>query len=89
MILFTVTSILGTVFLWYTYFEIKMNLNKSDQHLVLTDSLRNEKAFFWYSIIATVITVSCPGQNNLNCFSVLGCYIVNCDSNEKTSKLFG
>ncbi|XP_063922141.1 choline transporter-like 1 isoform X2 [Zophobas morio] len=57
MILFTVASILGTAFLWYTYFDIKNNLDKTNQNLMLLESVRNERAFLWYSIVATVITV--------------------------------
>lgn len=58
MILFTLTSIGGTSFLWYTYFDIKYNLDHTRQSMWLWESARNEDAFFWYSIVATVITVS-------------------------------
>ncbi|XP_008197900.1 choline transporter-like 1 [Tribolium castaneum] len=57
MILFTIASILGTAFLWYTYFDIKYDLDKTNKHMLLMESIRNETAFLWYSIIATVITV--------------------------------
>jgi solute carrier family 44 protein 1 (choline transporter-like protein) len=57
MILFTVASILGTIFLWYTYFDIKYDLDRKDKNILLIESIRNETAFLWYSIIATVITV--------------------------------
>lgn len=57
MILVTIASIGGTAFLWYTYFDLKHNLNKTDKDMWLLETVRNETAFFWYSIIATVITV--------------------------------
>lgn len=57
MILFTISSIGGTAFLWYTYFDIKHNLDHTRQSMWLWESARNEDAFFWYSIVATVITV--------------------------------
>lgn len=58
MIGFTVAGIGGTAYLWYTYFDIKRNLDKTPEHLWLLESVNNEKAFLWFSIIATVITVS-------------------------------
>lgn len=57
MVAVTIASIAGTVFLWYTYFDIKHNLDKTNRDLWLLESVRNETAFFWYSIIATIITV--------------------------------
>lgn len=56
MILVSVASVAGTAFLWYTYFNIKYNLDNTKRPLLL-ESIRNETAFEWYSIIATVITV--------------------------------
>lgn len=59
MILVTISSIGGTCYLWYTYFDIKYTLDavvKKKENLLL-ESVRNESAFFWYSIVATVITV--------------------------------
>lgn len=58
MIGFTIASIGGTSYLWYTYFDLKYNLDKTRDYMVLTESVRNETAFLYYSIIATVITVS-------------------------------
>lgn len=58
MIGFSVASIGGTAYLWYTYFDIKNNLDKTPKHMLLSESVKNETAFFWYSVIATVITVS-------------------------------
>ncbi|XP_066145764.1 choline transporter-like 1 [Euwallacea fornicatus] len=60
MIGFAVASIGGTAYLWYTYFDIKRNLDKvakAEKYSILVESIRNETAFFWYSIVATVITV--------------------------------
>lgn len=57
MILVTIASIGGTGFLWYTYYDIKCNLDKTKKDVMLLESIRNETAFLWYSIIATVITV--------------------------------
>lgn len=61
MIGFTIASLGGTAYLWYTYFDIKHSLDKTEQaekYSILVESVRNETAFFWYSIVATVITVS-------------------------------
>ncbi|CAH0554777.1 unnamed protein product [Brassicogethes aeneus] len=57
MIGFSIASIGGTGFLWYTYFDLKHNLDKTNENMLLLESARNETAFFWYSIVATVITV--------------------------------
>lgn len=58
MIGFFVASIAGTGYLWYTYYDIKHNLDKTPKYMILLESARNETAFLWYSIIATVLTVS-------------------------------
>lgn len=58
MILVTLASIGGTGFLWYTYYDIKYNVNHTSKFQILSETLRNETAFFWYSVVATVITVS-------------------------------
>lgn len=61
MIGFTIASIGGTAYLWYTYFDIKQGLDKAEQtekYSILVESVRNETAFFWYSIVATIVTVS-------------------------------
>lgn len=57
MILVSIASVVGTGFLWYTYIDIKYNLDHTRKHMLLLESVRNETAFFWYSIVATVITV--------------------------------
>lgn len=58
MIGFFVASIAGTGYLWYTYYDIKHSLDKTPKYMILLESARNETAFLWYSIIATVLTVS-------------------------------
>ncbi|XP_003700774.2 choline transporter-like protein 1 [Megachile rotundata] len=57
MILVTVATIVGTVLLWWTYIEIKRTLDKTDPNQLLEESVRNERAFLAFSIIATIITV--------------------------------
>lgn len=57
MILVSIATIAGTIFLWYTYFDIKNNLDKVPKNTLLLESVRNETAFLWYSIVATIITV--------------------------------
>lgn len=57
MILVSITTIAGTAFLWYTYFDIKYNLDRVPKSTLLLESVRNETAFLWYSIIATIITL--------------------------------
>ncbi|XP_057653287.1 choline transporter-like 1 [Diorhabda carinulata] len=57
MIGFTIAGLGGTAFLWYTYFDIKYHLNKTAKFMLLSESVRNETAFLWYSIIATIIMI--------------------------------
>ncbi|XP_077285195.1 choline transporter-like 1 [Arctopsyche grandis] len=57
MIVVSISCILGTALLWYTYYEIKHGLREMPDNMILLESLRNEKAFLWYSIIATILTV--------------------------------
>ncbi|CAB3252104.1 unnamed protein product [Arctia plantaginis] len=57
MILVSITSIVGTGLLWYTYHELRTKQKNFDNHTYLSESLKNESAFLWYSIIATIITV--------------------------------
>ncbi|KAJ8976180.1 hypothetical protein NQ317_002229 [Molorchus minor] len=57
MIGFSIAGIAGTAYLWYTYYDIKYNLDKIPTHMLLSESVRNETAFFWYSIVATIITL--------------------------------
>lgn len=48
----------GTALLWITYYDIKRKLDAMNQNEVLVESVRNETAFLYLAIIATVITVS-------------------------------
>ncbi|XP_050304964.1 choline transporter-like 1 [Anthonomus grandis grandis] len=60
MIGFALASIGGTAYLWYTYIDIKRNLDHTElnaKYSVLVESVRNETAFLWFSIIATIITI--------------------------------
>lgn len=56
MILVSIASVAGTALLWYTYHELKSK-HKTYEIAYLSESLKNETAFLWYSIIATIITV--------------------------------
>ncbi|XP_021343598.1 choline transporter-like protein 1 isoform X3 [Mizuhopecten yessoensis] len=60
MALAIVGSVVATVFLWWTYADIKsdMDLKKETKRIPLLDvEVDNEKAFLIFSIIATVLTV--------------------------------
>ncbi|KAF7279149.1 hypothetical protein GWI33_007561 [Rhynchophorus ferrugineus] len=60
MIGFAIASIGGTAYLWYTYFDIKHSLDKTEaneKYSMLLETVRNETAFWWYAIIATILTV--------------------------------
>ncbi|XP_018324863.1 CTL-like protein 1 [Agrilus planipennis] len=57
MVLVTVACVAGTAFLWYTYFDIKRGLDSADGNYILMQIARNETAFCWFSIIATIITI--------------------------------
>lgn len=48
----------GTILLWWTYIDIKKTLDKTNPNQLLEESVRNERAFLAFSIIATFITVS-------------------------------
>lgn len=47
----------GTVLLWWTYIDIKRTLDKTNPNQLLEESVRNERAFLAFSIVATIITV--------------------------------
>ncbi|CAD1481259.1 unnamed protein product, partial [Heterotrigona itama] len=47
----------GSALLWWTYIEIKRTLDKTNPNQLLEESVRNERAFLAFSIIATIITV--------------------------------
>ncbi|XP_038210134.1 choline transporter-like 1 isoform X2 [Zerene cesonia] len=58
MIIVSIASVAGTALLWYTYHELRTKQRDfSDTTAFLAESFKNEKAFLWYSIIATIITV--------------------------------
>ncbi|KOX69985.1 CTL-like protein 1 [Melipona quadrifasciata] len=57
MILVSVSTIAGSALLWWTYIEIKRNLDKTNPNQLLEESVRNERAFLAFSIVATIITV--------------------------------
>jgi len=54
------TSPAGTAFLWWTYVDIKSELDREEAiKLPLLDvDINSERAFLVYSIVATVLTVS-------------------------------
>ncbi|XP_059062134.1 choline transporter-like 1 [Achroia grisella] len=56
MIVVSIVSVAGTALLWYTYYELRTK-QKEFATSFLSESLKNEKAFLWYSIIATIITI--------------------------------
>ncbi|KAK2583579.1 hypothetical protein KPH14_009523 [Odynerus spinipes] len=57
MILVSIASIAGTGLLWWTYIGIKCTLDKTNPNQLLEESVRNERAFLVFSIIATIITI--------------------------------
>ncbi|KAG6464805.1 choline transporter-like 1 isoform X2 [Manduca sexta] len=57
MIIVSIVSVAGTGLLWYTYHELRTQQRSFADTPFLAESLKNEKAFLWYSIIATIITV--------------------------------
>ncbi|KAL0840483.1 hypothetical protein ABMA28_015727 [Loxostege sticticalis] len=57
MIAVSIVSVAGTALLWYTYHELKTKQRDFSGTHFLAESLKNEKAFLWYSIIATIITL--------------------------------
>ncbi|XP_014205410.1 CTL-like protein 1 [Copidosoma floridanum] len=56
-ILVVIASLAGTGLLWYTYVDIKHQLDSTPPEELLEESVRNEKAFLILAIIASVITV--------------------------------
>ncbi|XP_014482169.1 PREDICTED: CTL-like protein 1 [Dinoponera quadriceps] len=57
IVLVSIACVGGTVLLWWTYIDIKKTLDKTDPNQLLEESVRNERAFLAFSIIATVITI--------------------------------
>ncbi|KAI5645199.1 plasma-membrane choline transporter domain-containing protein [Phthorimaea operculella] len=56
MILVSIASVAGTALLWYTYHELRTGKKDFSGTAFLSEALKNEQAFLWYSIIATIIT---------------------------------
>jgi hypothetical protein len=50
--------LVGTGLLWWTYADLKHQLDNTPESEILKESVQNESAFLVYSIIATVITVN-------------------------------
>lgn len=50
--------LVGTGLLWWTYADIKHQLDNTPESETLKESVQNESAFLVYSILATVITVN-------------------------------
>lgn len=91
MILVSIASIGGTAFLWYTYIDIKYNLDHSKKPLLI-ESIRNETAFFWYSITATIITVNYvkfTSQSKSQLYICIGNYSHPRGCNAQKSRLLG
>ncbi|GAB1859117.1 Choline transporter-like protein [Camponotus japonicus] len=57
IILVSIACTGGTILLWITYIDIKKTLDKTDPNELLEESVRNERAFLAFSIIATIITI--------------------------------
>ncbi|KAF5275854.1 hypothetical protein FQR65_LT04092 [Abscondita terminalis] len=59
MILVSIACVVGTAFLWYTYYDVKTNNAKFTNKLIpiLSESTKNQTTFLWFSIAATIITV--------------------------------
>jgi solute carrier family 44 protein 1 (choline transporter-like protein) len=48
----------GTGLLWWTYADLKRQLDSTPESEMLKESVQNESAFLIYSILATFITVN-------------------------------
>ncbi|KAG1668932.1 CTL-like protein 1 [Nymphon striatum] len=57
MIFVLVTSLAITILLWWTYVDVKYELDLTPYVTLLDESVKNEKALLCYSIIATIITL--------------------------------
>lgn len=57
MVAVSLSVIVGTGFLWMTYFEIKKQLDNTPESQILEETVHNEQAFFLYAIIATIFSV--------------------------------
>jgi solute carrier family 44 protein 1 (choline transporter-like protein) len=50
--------LVGTGLLWWTYADLKRQLDETSEGEILRESVQNESAFLVYSILATIITVN-------------------------------
>jgi hypothetical protein len=50
--------LVGTGVLWWTYADLKRQLDSTPESQMLRESVKNESAFLVYSIVATIITVN-------------------------------
>ncbi|XP_069703393.1 choline transporter-like 1 [Periplaneta americana] len=57
MLIVSIAAIVGTGMLWWTYVDIKRQLDNTPSSQLLDESVSNESAFLIYSIVATVITI--------------------------------
>ncbi|XP_046681197.1 choline transporter-like 1 isoform X2 [Homalodisca vitripennis] len=53
----SMVCIFGTGYLWITFYQLKSQLDQTPPEQLLDETVQNEKAFFIYSIIATIVTV--------------------------------
>ncbi|KDR21092.1 CTL-like protein 1 [Zootermopsis nevadensis] len=57
MIIVSITAVVGTGVLWWTYADLKRQLDSTPESQMLRESVKNESAFLVYSIVATIITI--------------------------------
>ncbi|KAK5650228.1 hypothetical protein RI129_001257 [Pyrocoelia pectoralis] len=59
MILVSIACIGGTGFLWYTYYDIRVNNASHENKLipVMAETTKNETTFQWFAYASTIITV--------------------------------
>jgi len=57
MLIVSILSVVGTGLLWWTYADLKHQLDNTPESEILKESVQNESAFLVYSILATVITI--------------------------------
>lgn len=65
LILSKTSLLVGTGLLWWTYADLKHQLDNTPENEMLKESVQNESAFLVYSIVATVITVNLFAFNAL------------------------
>ncbi|XP_035218189.1 CTL-like protein 1 [Stegodyphus dumicola] len=57
MIVASIASVAGTCVLWWTYIDIKWQLDSTPGNQLLSESAQNERSFLVYSILATIFTL--------------------------------